>query len=265
MAGLRDQYHLAQARDETAHPLDRITTAESGQVHIALAGQEEGRDAPDYRVQAGRLLPPQVHAPIPVQTAGEPCPAELGRVVVQLRAGQPGPGQRRGRRQDVDIAAAAREMREDAEVGAGPGLLKVMQVQEVIARDRGESRTGPAPGTPGAGIVQDDDGPDPAGMAQRHFPGQLGTEIEPDEHGPVGPAGVDQAGDVTADLRRTVGGDVRRSGGPAISAQVRGECVVPGGDSRELVAPGVPQVREAMAQDDRDSVAGLGISGLTYR
>ena len=62
---------------------------------------------------------------------------------------------------------------------------------------------------------------------------------------------VEQAAQVARQLVRPVVGDLGRAGAAAVAPQVRRDGAVAGvGQRAELVAPGVPQLGEAVAEDD---------------
>ena len=70
--------------------------------------------------------------------------------------------------------------------------------------------------------------------------------------------GSEQADHVADQVQHRIRRDVLRGVGLAVAALVRRNRVVPGfGERRQLVAPGIPALREAVEQDDKGTLPRL--------
>jgi hypothetical protein len=70
---------------------------------------------------------------------------------------------------------------------------------------------------------------------------------------------VDEAEHVVDERGHAVRGQLGGGGGPPVAAHVGGDGVVSGGGERgELVAPGIPELGEAVEEDDGRPLARLG-------
>jgi ribosomal protein S13 len=75
---------------------------------------------------------------------------------------------------------------------------------------------------------------------------------------------VEQGDDVADDVEGGVGRDVGRRGGAAVAAEVRRHAAVaPRGQVRHLVAPRVPELREAVQEHHRGRAVAVG-AGLRH-
>ncbi|CAI0423389.1 unnamed protein product, partial [Linum tenue] len=96
-----------------------------------------------------------------------------------------------------------------------------------------------------------DHGGDPVGSEPAKVPGHGGSPIVPDQEDLVDLEGVEEADQVADDVEGGVFGRRRGRVGVAVPAEVRGDAAVAeGGEGEELVAPRVPELREAVEEED---------------
>lgn len=105
VSGILDDQGRSQARHQVAHGGHRVA-AEHLQDRVGGTGDEGGRYFDGPVVQILVLRPHQIFCPIPIEAAGESCPREFCRVVVEIRLGKPVPRQGRRVRKDVQIPVA---------------------------------------------------------------------------------------------------------------------------------------------------------------
>ena len=145
------------------------------------------------------------------------------------------------------------------EFGLGrPDVLEVQHVEELVTEDVAED-LGRRPGCVRVGDAHVVDGRDPLGVEAPHLPHDHGAPVVPGERRLVVAVVVEQSAQVRRQLVRPVGGHLGGGRAAAVAAQVGGEGAVPGVAQRaELVAPRVPELGEAVAEDHRRAIVRAG-------
>ena len=137
-----------------------------------------------------------------------------------------------------------------------PDRLEVEHVEERVGEERLEDLNGRG-GRVGVGHAHVVDGGDPRGVQAAHLPDHHGAPVVPYEGGRVVAEVVEQAVEIAGELVRPVVGDLGRVRAAAVAAQVGGVgAIARVGQRAELVAPRVPELREAVAEHDRRPVDG---------
>ena len=228
-------------------------------------------------------LPVGVHVAVEADGPEEAALLEGGGVHVDVGLGDP-VRQHVGRgRQDVHEAGAlARRVgqrvrvghplaaggvehgaQEQARVGlelglGGPDRLEVEHVEELPLEDHLEDLRGRR-GRVGVGDAHVADGRHPLGSETPHLPDQHGAPVVADEGRLLVAVVVEQARQVAGQLVGAVVGDLARTRAGAVAAQVGGHGPVAGVSQRaELVAPGVPELGEAVAEHHGGAVGRAG-------
>ena len=103
-----------------------------------------------------------------------------------------------------------------------------------------------------------DQSPNPVGPEQAEVPGNEGAPIVAHEEDPIQTKCVQEGYEVADDVEDGVTGGGGRRVGVAVAAEVGGDGTVAAGGSREhLVAPRVPELREAVEEEHRRAGARL--------
>ena len=137
---------------------------------------------------------------------------------------------------------------------AGPDRLEVEHVEELALEDHLEDLRGRRRRI-GVRHAHVEEGRDAVGVEAPHLPDHHGPPVVADEGGPVVAVVVEQPAQVAGQVVGAVVGDLGRARAPAVAAQVRRIGAVAGvGQRAELMAPRVPELREAVAQDDGGAV-----------
>ena len=131
-----------------------------------------------------------------------------------------------------------------------PDRLEVQHVEERVGEEHLEDldRRGGRVRIRDAHVVERRDA---LGMEPPHLPHHHGPPVVAHEGGAVVAVVIEEAGEVAGELVRPVVGDRGRVRAPAVAAQVGGVgAVARVGQRVELMAPRVPELGEAMAEDD---------------
>ena len=110
------------------------------------------------------------------------------------------------------------------------------------------------------GRVEDGQPVDDLGVVHRERPGGGPTPVVADHERGLGAALLDETADVGGQLVGAVGGDAVRLGRQVVPPQVgRDDAEARCRERRDLQPPAVPELREAVQQDDQRPVAGLDV------
>ena len=104
-----------------------------------------------------------------------------------------------------------------------------------------------------------EDGRDPLGMQPPHLPDHHGAPVVPDEGRLLVAEVVEQAAQIGREVVRAVPIDLGGAAAPPVAPQVGRDGAVPGPSERvQLMPPRVPELGEAVAEDDRRPIGGPG-------
>ena len=110
------------------------------------------------------------------------------------------------------------------------------------------------------GRVEDGQPVDDLGVVHRERPGRGSAPVVADHERGLGAALLDETADVGGQLAGAVGGDAVRFGGQVVSPQVgRDDAEARCRERRDLQPPAVPELREAVQQNDQRPVAGFDV------
>jgi hypothetical protein len=212
--------------------------------------------------EVGGELPVAIDVAVVVEAAGEAGALEGLDVDAEVLLGQPRRSRRlifalrplrrpllSGRQRPADVA---RERR----VGRA-GLLEPDDVEVVTERfaQQPRRRSGRARQEGHAHVHH---GGDPIGSRERELPHHDCAPVVPDEGSLLFAQVIEQANHVLAHGRNVIGLDGCGDGAPAVAAHVRRDgSVARIGKRGQLVAPRVPELGKAVAEDHRPSLADL--------
>jgi hypothetical protein len=151
-----------------------------------------------------------------------------------------------------DFRPAKKELKKKCEARVWGGL-ELPDLVEAFAEDFGGFLEVAAAGQTGAeGDAQAGDGEDAIGAEEAEVPGGRGAPVMADDEGAGLAEGVEEGDEVADDVQGGVVVDGRRGVGAAAAAEVgRDDAEAGVGESRDLVAPGVPELREPVQQQQR--------------
>ena len=232
--------------------------------------------------KGGEDLPVAVDVAVPVQAAGEAGAGEVFDVEVDVGPGQP-PRQRRqgclaarslgggarhhaeGRRAGWSIAGQPHQDTLDGgadvmrQFGVGHAGGLEMQLVEHRVLGLRHHRGGPCLAARAVGHAKADDRAEPVGAQQRGVPGDRGAPVMAGDDRRLGPQRVEHAHHVAHQMEQGVLVDGLWALGLAVAAHVGGDGAVAGlRQGVELVAPGIPGLREAVAEQHQRAAAFLG-------
>ena len=140
------------------------------------------------------------------------------------------------------------------------GQIRELEVEEVPGPSQLAGVAQPLVELARMGRVEDGQPVDDLGMVHRERPGGGSTPVVADHERGLGAALLDEPADVGGQLVGAVGGDAVRLGRQVVAAQVgRDDAEARCRERRDLPPPAVPELREAVQQDDQRPVAGLDV------
>jgi hypothetical protein len=243
---------------------------------VPAAADEQGGLGDGGAVEVGEVFPVPVHVAVPGQRSAHAGPLELPGVHVEVVLAEPG-GRPAGGEAVAEGSAGADEVRvgcpgrrhgvggqggvEAGEPAAHVGfdlglratrLLEVGDVELLVAAHSREDLTRPGPAARRVGDAEqphraEDVRPDQGGVG-----GDGRAPVVADDHRRPLAQRVHHCGVVLDEVEHSVRGHVPGPGRASVTAHVDGDgAETCGGQGRQLVAPGVPGLRETVHQQDQ--------------
>src|SRR5919108_1910505 len=280
--GPRQHRLLPEIRHRFLHGIEVLPVHREHRVN--LSRDKERRLAQLRTVQKGRQFPHPIDIAVPVQPTPETGALEFAREEVDVLLRQPG-RQRLRQCAAVEKSLGPAEQETPAHLGRGIprrrveehaygpadiGLelrlslarcLEVELIKLVLARHALHRLCGAdiRPGAAYVGDAEQDDSLEDVRPQQGAVPGDGSPPVVADDGRPLLPQGMHEPHDISRQLEDVIGLDGLGPVGMAIATLVRCHHAVPRRrQRRQLVPPGVPTLREAMAQDDQRALALLG-------
>jgi hypothetical protein len=239
---------------DVRHPPFEAAGEVDAEVAIPLAPDQQRR-AGDRRRWLHRLARVAAEeGAIVVERGGERAGAAEGALVTRDVLLAEGAG--------ADRLRAKRVLEQGVAAGTEDGLGQPGKLEEEHVRGSQQLRRVAQLASEGrrVGGVEDDQLVDRRRVAHRQVPGDAAAPVvSGDDRAPFAEV-VDQAGDVVRQGFDHVAAHTRRLRRGVIAAHVRSDDAVAGrGQRRDLISPGVPELGEAVQQDDERAGAGFDV------